>query len=135
MHNEVIDKCYSSCMRRKVREGVNIDAGRFVENRRSQEAVDRLMKMMVSNVGADQVNVVGGSKRSTRSRISFAFDDKDGHFSRGWSFQQRQEVCCTGRKICFSCHKRSISAEARGVLHGNVAILEVLVSPGCAARR
>ena len=44
------------------------------------------MKMMVSNVGAGQVNVVGGSKRSTGSKICFACD-KDGHF--------RQEVCCT----------------------------------------
>ena len=47
MRNEDIDKCYSGCMRREVREGVNIEAGRFVEDRRSQEAVDRLMKMMV----------------------------------------------------------------------------------------
>ena len=41
VHVEVIDKCYSSRMRRKF-PGVNIDVGRFVEDRRSQEAVDRL---------------------------------------------------------------------------------------------
>ena len=40
MRVEVIDKCYSSRMRRKFR-GVNIDAGRFFEDQRSQEAVDR----------------------------------------------------------------------------------------------
>lgn len=127
MRNEVIDKCYSSFMRRKVR-GVNIDAGRFVEDRRSQEAVDRLMKLMVPNVGADQVNVVDGSKRSTRSKISFAFD-KDGHFSRG-----KRCVALEGKYV-LPVIRMAISAEARGVLHGNVAILEVLVSPVCATRR
>ena len=48
---------------------------------RSQQAVDRQMKMMMSNAGADQVDVVGGSKRSSRSKICFACDE-DGHFSR-----------------------------------------------------
>ena len=47
---------------------------------RSQEVVDRQMNMMVSNAGA-QVNVVGESNRSARSKICFACG-KDGHFSR-----------------------------------------------------
>ena len=51
-------------MRRKflVKEGTLIleDLLRIV---RSQEAVDRQMKVMVSNAGADQVNVVGGNTR------------------------------------------------------------------------
>ena len=47
---------------------------------RSQEAVDRQMKVMVSNAGADQGKVVGGNKRSARSRLCYAYG-LDGHFS------------------------------------------------------
>ena len=59
---------------------------------RSQEAVFAKMKMMVSNAGADQVNVVGGSKRSTRSKMRFACG-KDGHFSRDKRCPARGETC------------------------------------------
>ena len=44
------------------------------------EAVDRHMKVMVSNAGADQVNVVSGNKRSARSRLCYA-SGLDGHLA------------------------------------------------------
>ena len=58
----------------------------------SQEAVDRQMKMMESNAGADQVNVVGESKHLTGSEICFACG-KDGHFSRDKKCPTRGETC------------------------------------------
>ena len=47
---------------------------------------------MVSNAGADQVNVVGVSKRSTGSKMCFACS-KDGHFNRDKRCPARGETC------------------------------------------
>ena len=81
-------KYCSSHMRRKFleKEGT-LTLEDLLRIARSQEAVDRQMKVMVSNAGADQVNVVGGNKRSAKSRVCYACG-LDGHFSG-------QEVSCT----------------------------------------
>ena len=64
---------------------------------RSQDAVDRQMKLMVSNTGADQVNVVGGNKHSSRSRVCYACG-LDGHFSGDKRCPARGQACrrCEG---------------------------------------
>ena len=81
IRNQVIDKCCSSHMRRKFleKEGT-LTLEDLLRIARSQEAVDRQMKVMVSNADADQVNVVGGNKRAARSRVCYACG-LDGHFS------------------------------------------------------
>lgn len=50
------------------------------------------MKVMVSNTGADQVNVVGGNKRSARSRVCYACG-LDGHFSGDKRCPARGQAC------------------------------------------
>ena len=74
-------KCCSSHMRLKLleKEGT-LTLEDLLRIARSQEAVDRQMKVMVSNAGANQINVVGGNKRSARSRVCYACG-LDGHFS------------------------------------------------------
>ena len=64
--DQVIDKCCLSHMLRKFleKEGT-LTLEDLLGIVRSQEAVDRQMKVIVSNAGADQVNVVGGNKRSS----------------------------------------------------------------------
>ena len=70
IRDQVIDKCCSSHTRRNFleKEGT-LTLEDLLRTARSQEAVDRQMKVMVSNTGADQVNVVGENKRSARSRV------------------------------------------------------------------
>ena len=58
----------------------------------SQEAVDRQMEIIVSNAGADQVNVVGGSKPSTRGKMCFV-RGRDARFSRDDAYPARGETC------------------------------------------
>ena len=72
--DEVIDKCCSSHMLCKFleKEGT-LTLEDLFGIVRSQEAVDRQMKVMVSNAGANQVNVVGGNKRSSDHLPVLAF--------------------------------------------------------------
>ena len=113
--DQVIDKCCSSHMRRKFleKEGT-LTLEDLLRIARSQEALDRQMKVMVSNTGADQVNVVGGNKRSARSRVCYACG-LDGHF-RG---DKRCQACrrCGGighfRVRCPQVMQRG-SGELRG---------------------
>ena len=79
--DQVMDKCCSSHMRRKFLEKERtLTLEDLLRIARSQEAVDCQIKVMVSNAGADQVNVLGGNKRSARSRVCYACG-LDGHFS------------------------------------------------------
>ena len=81
IRNQVIDKCCSSHMRRKFLENEGtLTLEDLLRIARLQEAVDRQMKVMVSNAGADQVNVVGGNKRLARSRVCYACG-LNGYFS------------------------------------------------------
>ena len=93
IRDQVIDKCCSSHMRRKFleKEGT-LTLEDLLRIARSQEAVDRQMKVMVSSAGADQVNVVGGNKRSARSRVCYACG-LDGHFSGDKRCPARGQAC------------------------------------------
>ena len=80
IRDQVIDKCHWSVIRRK--EGaVSLDD--LLRIARSQEAVDRQMKVMGTNVSANHVNAVGGkssmNKHSARVKICFGCG-QDGHF-------------------------------------------------------
>ena len=82
-------KSYASQFFRKERTLTLEDLLRIA---RSQEAVDCQIKVMVSNAGADQVNVVGGNKHSARSRVCYACG-LDGHFSGDKRCPARGQAC------------------------------------------
>lgn len=73
IRNQVTDKSCPSHMRRKFLEKQGTSTLEdLLRIARLQEAVDRQTKVKVSNAGADQVNMVGGSKRSARCRVCYA---------------------------------------------------------------
>ena len=59
---------------------------------RFQEAVDRQMKVMATNVGADQVNAVRGNKRSGRNKICYGCG-LEGNLSGDRKSSARGEAC------------------------------------------
>ena len=76
IRDQVIDKCHSSVIRRKFleKEGA-VSLNDLLRIARSQEAVDRQMKVMGTNASANQVNAVGEksnmNKHSARVKICF----------------------------------------------------------------
>ena len=102
-HNrdQVVDKCYSSKLRRKFleKEGALMldDLLRIV---RSQEAVDHKLKQygtdQVNNQLADQVNAVGdktdGNTHSGKGKKYFSCD-QEGHFSGDTKCPARDRAC------------------------------------------
>ena len=84
IRDQVIDKCHSSVIRRKFLEkerAMSLDD--LLRIARSQEAVDRQMKVMGTNASANQVNVAGGkssiNKHFARVKICFGCG-QDGRF-------------------------------------------------------
>ena len=72
IRDQVIDKCCSSHIRCKFLEKAGtLTLEDLLRIARSQEAVDRQMKLMVSNAGADQVNVVGGNNGSVQLEAEY----------------------------------------------------------------
>ena len=95
--DQVIDKCHSSVIRRKFLEkegAVSLDD--LLRIARSQEAVDRQMKVMGTNASANQVNAVGGkssmNKHSARVKICFGCG-QDGHFRGDKKCPARGQAC------------------------------------------
>ena len=97
IRDKVIDKCHSSVIRRKFLEkGGAVRLDDLLRIARSQEAVDRQMKVMGTNASTDQVNTVGGkssiNKHSAGVKICFGFG-QDGHFRGDKRCPARDQAC------------------------------------------
>ena len=97
IRDQVIDKCHSSVIRREFLEkGGAVSLDDLLRIARSQEAVDRQMKVMGTNASADQENTVGGkssiNKHSARVKICFGFG-QDGHFRGDKRCPARDQAC------------------------------------------
>ncbi|XP_068758051.1 uncharacterized protein [Montipora capricornis] len=101
IRDQVIDKCYSSKLRRKFleKEGA-LTLDDLLRVARSQEAVDRQLKQygtdQVSNQLTGQVNAVGdksdGNTRSEKEKKCFSCD-QEGHFSGDRKCPARDRAC------------------------------------------
>ena len=126
IRDQVIDKCHSSVIRRKFLEmkgaGSLDDLLRIA---RSQEAVDRQMKVMETNASADRVNAVGGkssiNKHSARVKICFGCD-QDGHFRGHNRCPARDQACrrCGGIGH-FMVRYPQLQSRTRGELRGSTS--------------
>ena len=98
IRDQLIDKCYSSHMRRKFleKEGtVKLDD--LLKISRTQEAVNRQMKVMVNaNASASQVNAVSGktSGNTHSGKVKKCFDcGLEGHFKGDYKCPARGKAC------------------------------------------
>ena len=101
IRDQVIDRCYSSKLRRKFleKEGA-LTLDDLLRIARSQEAVDRQLKQygtdQVNNQLSDQVNAVGdksdGKTRSGKGKKCFSCD-QEGHFSGDRKCPARDRAC------------------------------------------
>ena len=101
IRDQVIDRCYSSKLRRKFleKEGA-LTLDDLLRIARSQEAVDRQLKQygtdQVNNQLSDQVNAVGdksdGNTRSGKGKKCFSCD-QEGHFSGDRKCPARDCAC------------------------------------------
>ena len=97
IRDQLIDKCYSSHLRRKFleKEGT-VTLDELLRVARSQEAVDRQLKQYSTDQADNQVNAVGGrlygNKNPRKAKTCFSCG-QEGHFSQDKKCPARGQTC------------------------------------------
>ena len=129
IRDQVIDKCLSTNLRRRFleKEG-ELTLDTLLRIARSQEAVDRQLKVMGTNTNADQVNAIGKPKgnkpRFSGVKVCYACG-MDGHFRTDKKCPARDKACrkcggighfrvrCSQNQCCGNANNRGRVRKAR----------------------